>query len=85
MLLQYLWDWGVLGAVLVLAFLIAAIILAVAGNRSSFVIFFAILISGIIEPTLNLTLKSFAFFAILAFFKHSSTKTAHAFTKNANI
>jgi O-antigen ligase len=69
-ILQYLWDWGVVGLALILIFLASLFFASKSLTPEGWFISAAIIFTGLIEVTLPNTLLSSKFVFILLLVKH---------------
>jgi hypothetical protein len=72
LLLDYLWNWGILGFILVVLLLFAILVLCRNVQTGGYLIACALLLSGLIEPSLGAHLSDKNFIAVLLLYKYAS-------------
>ena len=72
LLLEYLWNWGILGCIIVFLLFLAIFVLCINVQTGGYLIACSLLISGLIEPSLGAQLSDKFFIALLLFYKYAS-------------
>jgi O-antigen ligase len=73
LVLQYLWDWGLLGLVLVITFCLAILLMSNSQGKPGYLLALAIVLGGVIEITLPNTLLSSKFIFVLLLVKYAGS------------
>jgi len=74
LILQYLWDWGLIGLLLVLTLCVISFLMSQIFSRSGYLLSISIVMAGIIEITLPDTVLSSKFIFVLLIVKHACSK-----------
>jgi len=72
LLLDYLWNWGILGCIFVVLLLILIVVLCGNMQTGGYLISCSLLLSGLIEPSIELQLSDKNFIAVLVLYKYAS-------------
>ncbi len=84
LVLQYLWDWGYLGIILLFLMLAALAILALEVNRGGYILLCALLLIGLIESSINFSLMSITFLPLVLVLKSVSERSTELFLIGAD-
>jgi len=71
LILQYLWDWGLLGLVLIISLLLSFAIFGLRMSRPGYLILCALLIVGFIESSFIFTFANITFLPVLLLIKYA--------------
>lgn len=72
LLLDYLWNWGILGCIFVVLLLLLIVVLCGNMQTGGYLISCSLLLSGLIEPSIELQLSDKNFIAVLVLYKYAS-------------
>jgi len=73
LILQFLWEWGILGLALVLLFLASLFIISTKVSTAGFFLIIAIILTGIIEPSFPNSVLLSKYVFVLVLVKHAAS------------
>jgi hypothetical protein len=82
MVLQYLWDWGILGLALILVFMVALFFVSTKVSSAGFFLIVATLLTGLIEPSVPNSILVSKFIFLLMVVKHAAEPISIAVHEN---